>query len=165
MWSDDTPKGFGERCGLVWRKNYASARAASKAAGLSPGHVTTFEVGETSPTARTVEKMATAWGVPIAWLAHGIGPVPWEGEPDESPPATDDARYPNRAVAAKLVRGRVDPETIDALLSMRLDSDRDLTVGEWALEARTLQDIRDGLASTEAVEIDDAPRLRPKRDK
>lgn len=149
-----------ERAGL-------NQREASKAAGLAPGHVGTIERGEVaSVSTKTAQSLANALGVSWQWLltGDGDGPTATELPTERVRVYTHDAdRYPNRDVAAKLLGGRVDRETIDALLTMQLDSDRDLTVAEWVNEARGLQAIRDQLSAPVEVEIDDAPRLPPKR--
>ena len=137
--------------------------ALSLAAGLARGHVGTIERGEVDAmTAETAQKLAPILKVSWQWLVSGEG-----GGPEPTQPAVaddgaeDDGRYPNRRVAAQLLAGRVDVETIKALRTMRLDSDRDLTVAEWATQARTLQEIRDGRTTAEPLDQDDAPR--PKR--
>jgi len=130
----------------------------SKAAGLARGHVGTIERGETDGlTPETAQKLAPILKVSWQWLVTGDG----DG-PTEAPPVREDdvRKYPNRDVAVQLLAGRVDPETIKALGTMRLDSDRDLTVAEWIDEAKTLQALRDGITEEKPLAVDDKPRLK-----
>lgn len=151
------------RVAMARAKTGLNQREASKAAGLAPGHVGTIERGETATmNSETAQGLAKVFGVSWQWLMAGDGDAPAPASA-ASVVTSEAERYPNRLVAAKLVRGKVDAETVDALLSMRLDSDRDLTVAEWVAEARTLQEIRAGIAVAEAAEIDDAPSLLPRK--
>lgn len=133
--------------------------ALSLAAGLARGHVGTIERGEVDAmTAETAQKLAPILKVSWQWLVSGEGDGPTEAAP---PMREDDVRkYPNRDVAAQLLAGRVDPETVKALGTMRLDSDRDLTVAEWIAEAKTLQALRDGITEEKPLAVDDKPRLK-----
>lgn len=135
--------------------------ALSLAAGLARGHVGTIERGEVDAmTAETAQKLAPILKVSWQWLVSGEGDGPSEAA---APVHEDDVRkYPNRDVAAQLLAGKVDPETIRALGTMRLDSDRDLTIAEWIDQARTLQGLRDGVTEERPFVTDDRPRLKKK---
>lgn len=165
MRSDMAPKEalpvWSRRTSLARKKRGMSARALSAASDLSPNHVGTIERGETAGIEDvTLRKLARGLSVPAAWLmGEGDDGDPWADGGD----APADDRYPNRRTAAALLAGLVDAETVNALGTMRLDSDRDLTVAEWVAEAKALQAIRSGVSTLKLAEIDDAPRLPRKK--
>ena len=59
---------------LKWRRrtlDNMSQRTLAAAAGVSHGSIQALEAGDTSPSIKTVEALATALGVSAAWLAFG----------------------------------------------------------------------------------------------
>lgn len=166
VWFEDSPAGLAARVRMARKQLGWSQRKLSSQAGLASSHVGTIEAEKLLAIgSETLRRLAHALEVPFAWLASGEGDIPWEAPLPEPTPASapapeDDGRYPNRLVAAKLLAGRVDPETIDALRSMRMDSDRDLSVAEWAAQARVLQGIRNGVEQPVPLDEDDAPKRK-----
>ncbi len=153
---------WGNRIRMAREKAGMSARKLSLAAGLAPGHVSTIERGEVSTiNATTIYALAAVLQVPPAWLGGGDDDrPPWaiDGDRPAPPDTAGEERYPNRRVALALIGNSMDPEVKNALLSMRLDSDRDLSFAEWVTQAKMLADIRKGILKVHETDEDDAPR-------
>ena len=128
--------GLRERIQWILTKNEWTQRELSRRAGLkSQSHVGLI-LKSGSAKVEALSAIADAAGVPFAWLANG------EGSP-EGPfvKVVDmDDRYPNRAEAVARLRGVVRPETLDWLVSRRLQSDNeDQSVKQWMDDALTYE--------------------------
>lgn len=108
-----------------------SANAWSEAAGLSRQYVSAqlarFDAGKTPNLGTdTIRKLADGAGVDVAWLSTGVG------EPIRTT-ARDD-RYPNRALASRLVREdrSASESAITSVLEDAFDSEEDHPALWWA---------------------------------
>jgi transcriptional regulator with XRE-family HTH domain len=81
-----------ERVKYARERRGLSCPKLSDAAGLSNAYVTQLERSLTtdkgepgrieSPGLDALEKLAVVLGVPVEWLAFGVGADPFEGQPD-----------------------------------------------------------------------------------
>lgn len=106
---------LGERVEAVIKRSWLGQNAFGRKAGVSSPVLSRYK-SDTNRTATKrsgdiLKRIATAGNASLDWLTSG------EGDIEENPSEPTDNRYPSKQPAAKMLRGVVDDEAIEAMLS------------------------------------------------
>ena len=116
-WSRTT---FGDRVRFMMAMNQVGQNELGARAGIKPGPMSRYanRKERLAPSSQTAAKLAQAWDVSLAWLAHGEG-APKDG--DGTADGVGEGPYPTRREAIALLRARSDVPrgVIDAMLVHR----------------------------------------------
>lgn len=157
---------FGERVAAELKRRKQTARWLAKQSGLDEGSISRLIKGTRSPQGESLQKIAGALGVTTQYLLTGSD--------DPEPPAPEvrstavvyEDDYPSRAAVIALLRGKVDPQVFDALVTIRFELDGDPGEEFWLKEVRRLKRVRDQFDVDADREVQPEPgdRMPPEDD-
>ena len=177
---------YEERLRLVVSESGMSQAEVSRLAGLDPSELSRIMKGskKKEPIA-ALEQVANALGVSLHWLRTGEGERHERGavkpvapkaivapvHPAPAAPARVVSRhpaktivvyedaYPSRGVVLALLDGKIDPNILAALASIRLESDRDPGEAFWRGEVKRLRRDLDEIERDGATEhVEESPK-------
>lgn len=157
---------FGERVKAELKKRKLSARYLAQQSGLDEGSLSRLIRGERNPTGESLQKIASALGVTTQYLLTGSNePEPPAPEVRSTTVVYEDD-YPSRAAVIALLRGKVDPQVFDALVTIRFELDGDPGEEFWLKEVRRLKRLRDRFEVDAGAELQPMPgdRMPPEDD-